>query len=95
MDTLVTYFVCWVETAVVTVLNWVILALGSLWLAVVTLLPDMPAHATLPSFVVTAVGYMNYVLDVAWLVAWVGTFFGMVGAVFLVMIPLRWIKAAD
>jgi isoprenylcysteine carboxyl methyltransferase (ICMT) family protein YpbQ len=87
--------VCFIETAVITVLNLAIVALGALWEVLIGLLPNMPDHPTLPSFVVQGVRWANYVVDLPWIIGYMASFFALMAGLWAIMIPLRWLKAAD
>jgi hypothetical protein len=95
MQWLIDHIVCYFQTALHLAVNAVVAGLGAFWGLIVGLLPDMPGYPDVPSAVTTAVGYAYYGFDVGWLIAYLASFGALMAAVFLVMIPLRWIKAAD
>jgi hypothetical protein len=95
MQWLLDHIVCYFQTALHLAINAVVAGVGGLASLIVGLLPNMPGYPAIPSLVQTGIGYAYYVCDVGWIIAYIGTFFGLMGAVFVVMIPLRWAKAAD
>jgi hypothetical protein len=95
LQNIVDMFVCWVKTGVVDVANLLFAGLGAFWGSIVGLLPSMPGYPDVPSAVTTAVGYAYWAFDVGWLVAYLAIFGGLMAAVFVLMIPLRWLKAAS
>jgi hypothetical protein len=95
MQWLLDHFVLYIEQGVVYVINAVIAALGSFIATVLGLLPNMPSQPTLPGAITDAARVAYEAADVGWLIAYVAVFFGLMALVFVVMIPLRWIKATD
>ncbi len=95
MQWLLDNLVCYVKTAFTFVLNETVEAIGALYGVMVGALPAMPGYPDTPAFVVTAMEWAYYIFDVGWILGYVATFFVLMGALFLVMIPLRWIKAVD
>jgi hypothetical protein len=87
--------VCYVQTAATLALNALIAALGAFWGFIVGLLPEMPGVPPLPGLMATAAGYVAWFVEVEWLVYYLGLFFSLLGAVMLLLIPLRWLKAVD
>jgi hypothetical protein len=85
--------VCWIMTALVSVLNLVLATLGGLLVVLIDLLPDMPALPALPSEVTTAAGWVNWIFPVST----VASFFTFILGAWLlwqaVAIAMRWAKA--
>ena len=94
LQTIVDLFVCWVETAVVTVLNLVFVALGALVAAVVAAIPvDMPDLPTPPSEITTTAHWVAWFFPVHQLVLVLAFVITAWLAWQLVAIALRWAKA--
>lgn len=87
--------VCWFQTALVLAANAIVVALGVLWGAMIDLLPDMPAAPVLPGAFSTALGYLNWMADVPFLVGVFAATMALYGAWRLVEIPLRWVKVIE
>lgn len=90
---IVNFFVCWVETAIVTVLNLFIAGLAGIVGAAVAIMPSMPSVPSTPSWLATGADNVAYFFPVSFLV----TTMGVVAAIWLVWIvvriPLAWAKA--
>lgn len=82
----------WVLNALVTMINLLIAAVGGFINAVVSLLPDMPGSGG-QTFGGSWMGWLNYYVPVAELVAGLVVWVGIWGAFLLIRIPLRWAKA--
>lgn len=95
MSWLFGHIVGYIEEAAVWVANAVISSLGAFISYIVGLLPSMPGQPSMPAYIGDTVAVMYQVCDVGWLLAYIASFFTLMAAVFLLMIPLRWIKAAD
>lgn len=95
LSQIVSQFICWVETALVFVLNGVILALAAIVGVVTGLMPDIPSAPSLPGPLTTALSWIAWffpvgtLIDVlafllaAWLI-WIG-----------VATVLRWVKVVE
>ena len=65
LQSIVDLLVCWIETAAVTVLNLLVLAVGSLIALLIAADPvNMPDPPTLPAAMVTAEGWVAWVFPV-------------------------------
>jgi hypothetical protein len=95
MQWLLDHFVTYIEEGFVYVVNAVISALGAFMAFVLNLLPGMPSQPTIPSAITTASRVAYEACDVGWLLAYISTFLTLMASVFVIMIALRWIKAAD
>lgn|SRR5881392_93165 len=95
LQQIVSFFVCWVETALVTILNALIAALGALLALLISLDPiDMPAPPTLPAPMTTALGWVAWVFPVGTAVS-ILVFFVTAWIMWqVVLIGLRWAKAS-
>lgn len=81
-----------VLNALITMINLLIVAVGAFINAVVSLLPDMPASGG-GTFGGSWMGWLNYYVPVAELVAGLVIWVGIWGLFLLIRIPLRWAKA--
>jgi hypothetical protein len=95
MTWLITHIVCYFKTALFVTVNAVVASIGGLISWVLNLLPTMPQAPSVPGPLQDGMSLVGYYFDVGWLVAYITGFFLLMGVVFLVMIPLRWVKAAD
>lgn len=93
LQKIVDLFVCWVETAVITVINLVVVALAALVSAVLALLPDMPDLPTRPAMITTGFEWVGYWFPIGYFLTVVTTVLVLYVAWLLVRIPLRWAKA--
>jgi hypothetical protein len=94
LSTIVHMFVCWVETAVVTVINLVVLALGALASALVSADPiDFPTFPGLGSTFGTAAGWVAWFFPVHTAVLIVAFMFTAWLAWQVIALALRWAKA--
>jgi hypothetical protein len=85
--------VCYIETAIVLVCNLLLVAIGALIAAIVSILPGMPTLPGMPSQVSTGLAYVEYILPLDWIAATVVIFFTLWLAWLALSIPLRWAKA--
>lgn len=90
---IVQYFVCWIETALVYVINLVLSGMAAAIGAIVALLPAMPSMPSLPSYFATGISWANYFFPVGYLLSTVTAVFGFWVLWIVVRIPLRWFKA--
>lgn len=95
MQWLLDHFVLYIEQGFIFVANALIASLGAFLGVVSALLPDMPGQPAIPAAISTAMRVAYEAFDVGWLLAYIVMFFGLMAAVYLVMIPLRWVKAAE
>jgi hypothetical protein len=93
LQQIVDLFVCWVETAVMTVLNLVIAALGAAISALALLMPDMPTFPTTPEALSQAVGWIAWFFPVHQMVLLFAFFLSAWLLWFALSIVLRWAKA--
>jgi hypothetical protein len=93
LQTIVNTMVCWIETAVVTVFNILIFAIGGLLAAFAAVMPSIPDAPSLPGPMTTALGWISWVFPVSTLVDIVA-FFTVVWVLwFALSIAMRWAKA--
>jgi hypothetical protein len=95
MQWLLDHFVLYIEQGFIFVANALIASLGSFLGVISGLLPSMPGQPSIPGAITTAMRVAYEAGDVGWLLAYIATFFALMAGVYLVMIPLRWIKAAE
>lgn len=84
--------VCWIETALVDVLNAVIVALGATAGALFALLPNMPTLPALPSTITNAFGYVEYFFPIDWFMGEIATFLLLAFTWWGLAIAFRWVK---
>jgi len=82
----------WVLNALITFINLLIVAIGAFIGFIASLLPDLPQGSG-GTFGGSWVGWLNYYVPVAELVAGLAIWVGLWGAFLLIRIPLRWVKA--
>jgi hypothetical protein len=87
--------VCYIQTAATLALNALIAAVGAIWAWAVGLLPAMPSVPSLPELLLDGADVAGWLFDVPWLLTYLAGYFVLIGAVFVVLIPLRWLKAVD
>jgi hypothetical protein len=90
---LIHYLVCYIETAIVTVVNLIIVAIAALIALIVAALPNMPTLPSVPSYVASGLAYVAYWLPLDWIATTVVLFFTLYLAWLVLAIPLRWAKA--
>lgn len=95
MGWLLGHFVSYIKEGVVWVVQQCINTLGAWFLLLLNALPPMPSQPSLPSFMSDAISWAYYLFDFGWLLAYLTTFFGLIAALFLLMIALRWAKVID
>jgi hypothetical protein len=93
LHVMVDQFVCWIQTGVMSVTNLTIVGLGAAVAAVFLLLPNMPAEMPLPSDVQAGLASADYYLPMTFVVNLVGTAATLILVIWMVRIPLRWVKA--
>jgi hypothetical protein len=93
LHSIVSNFVCWVETGVMVVLNLVIAGLGGLVTAMVAILPDMPDLPATPTWFADWMGWVGYWFPMAYFLELLAAVIVFRIAWFVARIPLRWAKA--
>jgi len=93
LRSIVDHFVCWVQTAVVTVINDTINALAALVGVIVIALPDMPDLPSMPSWLVDGMGWVGYWFPISFLLTLLAVVITLRVVWMAVQIPLRWAKA--
>jgi hypothetical protein len=91
LQNIVDLLVCWIETAAVTVVNALVVALGALAGALFAVLPSMPAFPTMPA----GLSVVTWVFPLSTLVAAIVTAGTLFVALLAVQVALRWVKALD
>ena len=97
LQQIVDSFVCWVETAVMTVVNLIIYGVGAAIAALIAAWPiAMPTMPDLPTGVTTALAWVKWSpipvqAGIDFLVFSVGVW----AAWLLIQIPLRWLKVIE
>lgn len=90
LSSLVSNFVCWVETAIAFVFNGVVAGLGALGSGALALLPSMPSTPSIPSAVQQGFAYGNYFFPVGFLVTTIAAVLALELALWVVGVLLRW-----
>jgi uncharacterized ion transporter superfamily protein YfcC len=93
LQQLVDQFVCWIQTGAMLAVNLIIVGVGGAAAGILALLPNMPDLPDPPADVVTALSHGDYYLPVTFIVALLGTTATLMLALWVVKIPLRWLKA--
>jgi hypothetical protein len=93
LQEIVDLFVCWVETAVMTVLNLVIAALGAAISALALLMPTMPDFPSTPGPLADVLGWIAWFFPVHQMVLMFAFFLSAWLLWFALSIILRWAKA--
>lgn len=94
LQTIVSLFVCWVQTGVTLVVNAIVAALAALLTALVAADPvNMPALPTLPAPFTTALGWVAWVFPVGTAVDILAFLLTAWLAWQVIAILLRWVKA--
>jgi hypothetical protein len=93
LQNIVDLMVCWVETGVMLVVNLCIVGVAAAAAGVFALLPDMPAQPPVPSDVQAALASADYYLPLSFTLELVATSAALIATIWLVRIPLRWIRA--
>lgn len=88
----VNHLVCYIETAIVDVFNFVIVAIAAFVNAVVGLLPNMPTLPTPPSQMTQGLTWVEYWLPVQWILTTMVTFLGLWLSWMILAPALRWAK---
>lgn len=95
LERIVGQFVCWIQIGIVSVINLLIAGVAAVWAMVVGVLPDMPV-LELPDFLAGVFSFMGWLFPITWLLGtWLPTFLVLWAVILVIMIPLRWIKAAE
>ncbi len=95
MQWLIDHIVCYFQWGIILAANVIIAGFGSLWGALVAVMPDLPGYPPIPDAVQEGLAWGYFIFDFGWLLAYLATFFTLMGAVFVLMIPLRWLRAVD
>jgi hypothetical protein len=90
---LVHNFICWVETAVIFVVNLILIALGAIVQAVVLILPPMPDLPGMPGPVQSVIAFASYIFPLSFIFSLLALCGEIWLAWLMLAIPLRWAKA--
>jgi hypothetical protein len=98
LQQIVDTFVCWVETAVMTVLNLVIAALGAAIAALAALMPTMPTFPATPAWLSSSgptpvLGWIAWFFPIHQMVLMFAFFLSAWLLWFALSIALKWAKA--
>lgn len=93
LQNIVDFFVCWIQTGVTLVINAVIAALGLLAQGALAVAPEMPTSPSMPPDVANALAAANYYLPLTFALTLLVLSAGLILAIWVLKIPLRWIKA--
>jgi hypothetical protein len=92
LQSIVDHLICWIETAVMTVLNLAIVGIAAGIQAVFDVLPSFPA-LTVPSVIVTGYAFIAYWFPMDWFLTNLVVFIALAITWFLISIPLRATRA--
>jgi len=93
MNTLLKYLICYIETAIVTVINLLVEAVAALIAALVVVLPDFPTLPTMPSELSDSLAFGEYWFPLDWFFTELVVFVTLAITWFAISIALRWVKA--
>jgi hypothetical protein len=95
LQNIVDMFVCWIETGVMVVVNLIIVGIAAAMSGIFALLPDMPAALVLPTDVTNSLAAADYYVPLTFIVTLIGTCFTLILAIWLIKIPMRWVRASE
>lgn len=88
----VKHLVCYIETAIVDTINFLVIAIAAFVNAVVALLPEMPTLPSLPSQFYQGTAWVGYWLPMGWIMSTLVTFLTLWFAWLILAPALRWAK---
>lgn len=94
LQNIVDFFVCWIQTGITLFVNLLIAGLGAAADAALSVAPGMPSSPSLPPDVAAALAAANYYLPLTFALTLIVLSAGLILAIWVLKIPLRWIKAA-
>jgi len=92
MATLLHHLVCWIETAVMTVINLAIVGIAAAMQAIFNALPAFPSITT-PTLIQTGYAWIAYWFPIDWFFTNLVVFIAFAVAWWLISIPLRTVRA--
>jgi len=90
---LVNNLVCYIETAAITVINAVIVAIAAFLDAILAILPPMPTAPTMPTIVANGISWVEYFIPLDWFLTESLILFALWMLWLVSAICLRWAKA--